>query len=262
LRVAVSGDQVHQEVEMRATPPTIAAAVLAFGALAGGAASESTAAGASLPTGSTPVKLDPAKFTTRIDNPYLPLSPGDRWVYRVTSPDGVQRDVVTVTKATRRIADGIRARVVHDVVTEQGRLLENTFDWYAQDRAGNVWYLGEATKEYENGKVASTDGSWEAGVDGAQPGIAMPARPRVGLSYRQEYYAGEAEDAAKVLSLDEKAEVPFGSFLRRVLLIRETTRLEPKVLEYKLYAPNVGQVLALTVSGGTEREELVSYRRG
>jgi hypothetical protein len=215
--------------------------------------------GTPLATGGTP---GPASFTTMIDNPYLTLSPGDRWVYRVTGADGVQRNVVTVLDATRRIANGILARVVHDVVTEEGHVVENTFDWYAQDRAGNVWYLGEDTKEYENGKVTSTKGSWEAGVDGAQAGIAMAAHPRVGLAYRQEYYAGEAEDVAKVLSLDEKAQVPFGTFLSRVLLTKETSRLEPKVLEYKLYARNVGQVLTVTVSGGRDREELVSYRRG
>ena len=215
--------------------------------------------GSSLATGGAP---DPASFTTRIDNPYLPLAPGDRWVYRVTGADGSQRNVVTVLSATKRIANGVEARVVHDVVTEEGHVVEDTFDWYAQDRAGNVWYLGEDTKEYDNGKVSSTKGSWEAGVDGAQAGIAMSAHPRVGLTYRQEYYAGEAEDVARVLSLDEKAQVPYGTFLRRVLLTKETSRLEPKVLEYKLYARSVGQVLTVTVSGGSDREELVSYRRG
>jgi hypothetical protein len=233
-----------------------------LGAAVGAGAWAGRGAESSLPIGSTPVTLDPASFTTRIDNPYLPLRPGDRWVYRVTSGNGTQRDVITVLGITKRIANGVTARVVHDVVTEDGKLAENTFDWYAQDRAGNVWYFGEATKEYENGKVTSTRGSWEAGVDGAQAGIAMPAQPRVGLAYREEYYAGEAEDAGKVLSLDEKAQVPYGTFLRRVLLTKETTRLEPKVLEYKLYARNVGQVLTVTVSGGTDREELVSYRRG
>jgi hypothetical protein len=108
-------------------------------------------------------------------------------VYRETSIDGtVQRVVVKVTHRTKRIANGITARVVRDTVTEKGQLVEDTFDWYAQDRRGNVWYLGESTKEYENGKVVSTRGSWEAGVDGARAGIAMPARPRPGLQYRQE----------------------------------------------------------------------------
>jgi hypothetical protein len=121
-----------------------------------------------------------------------------------------------------------------------------------------VWYLGENTKEYENGKVVSTAGSWEAGVDGAQPGVVMPVARQVGLSYRQEYYAGEAEDNAQILSLTEQAQVPFGHF-RDVVLTKETTPLEPRVLEYKLYAMGIGVVLAISVSGGSDREELVRF---
>jgi hypothetical protein len=196
-----------------------------------------------------------------IDNPYLPLAPGSRWVYRETAADGSkQRVVVKVTHRTRLIANGVTARVVRDTATENGKVIEDTFDWYAQDGRGNVWYLGEDTKEYENGKVVSTKGSWEAGVDGATAGIVMPARPRVGMSYRQEYYKGHAEDRAKILSLGEQAEVPFGHF-DRVLLTKEWNPLEPKVLEYKLYARGVGPVLALTISGGSDREELVRFRR-
>ena len=158
---------------------------------------------------------------------------------------------------TREIM-GIEARVVHDVVTEDGELVEDTFDWYAQDADGNVWYFGEDTKEFEDGKVATTAGSWEAGVDGAQPGILVPAEPEDGMTYRQEYYAGEAEDAAEVLSLDEKVEVPFGSY-DGVLMTKEFTPLEPDILEHKFYARGVGVVLALAISGGSDREELVSY---
>ena len=196
-----------------------------------------------------------------IDNPYLPLAPGSRWVYRETAADGSkQRVVVKVTHRTRLIANGVTARVVRDTATENGKVIEDTFDWYAQDGRGNVWYLGEDTKEYENGKVVSTKGSWEAGVDGATAGIVMPARPRVGMSYRQEYYKGHAEDRAKILSLGEQAEVPVGHF-DRVLLTKEWNPLEPKVLEYKLYARGVGPVLALTISGGSDREELMRFRR-
>jgi hypothetical protein len=196
-----------------------------------------------------------------IDKPYLPLAPGSRWVYRETAADGSkQRVVVKVTHRTRLIANGVTARVVRDTATENGKVIEDTFDWYAQDGRGNVWYLGEDTKEYENGKVVSTKGSWEAGVDGATAGIVMPARPRVGISYRQEYYRGHAEDRAKILSLGEQAEVPFGHF-DRVLLTKEWNPLEPKVLEYKLYARGVGPVLALTISGGSDREELLRFRR-
>ena len=216
-----------------------------------------------LPQGAERVALDPTDFTTRIDNPYWPMRPGSHWVYRETGDEGggELRDDVTVTRNTRRIANGVRARVVHDVVSERGRPVEVTDDWYAQDRAGNVWYLGERTAEYENGKVKTRAGSFEAGIDGAQAGIAMPAHPRPGLSYRQEHYAGEAEDRAKVLGLDEQADVPLDHF-GNLLMTRETNPLEPRVLELKLYARGIGPILAVSLSGGGGREELVSYRAG
>jgi hypothetical protein len=204
----------------------------------------------------------PADFTTNIDNPWWPMRPGSRWVYRETDSEGArQRVVVTVTRRTKLIANGVTARVVHDVVTEDGKPVEVTDDWYAQDRAGNIWYLGEDTTEYENGRPVSKEGSWEAGVDGARPGIIMPARPRPGMRYRQEFYRGHAEDRGRIMSLREKAEVPSG-FYRRVLMTRDDTPLEPRVLEYKFYARGVGPVLAVSVSGGSDREELVRFRRG
>jgi hypothetical protein len=157
------------------------------------------------PQGGEPVQLDPTQFTTRIDNRWWPMRPGSRWVYRETDGQGTpQRVVVTVTDKTKPII-GIQARVVHDVVTEDGQLVEDTYDWYAQDAKGNVWYLGEDTKEYEDGKVTTTEGSWQAGVDGAQPGILLLADPKRAMEYRQEYYKGQAEDAARVLSLDMRA---------------------------------------------------------
>jgi hypothetical protein len=186
-----------------------------------------------------------------IDNPYFPLAPGSRWVYRETATDGSkQRVVVKVTHRTRLIANGVRARIVRDTVSERGHVIEDTFDWYAQDAGGNVWYLGEDTKEYENGKVVSTKGSWEAGVNGARGGLIMPAHPRPGMRYRQEYLAGEAEDKARVVSVFEDS-----------VLTREWTPLEPKRFEYKLYARGVGTVLELSVPSG-DREELVSFTRG
>ena len=215
---------------------------------------------ADLPQGSEPVKLDPADFTTRIDNPYWPMAPGDKWVYRETDSGTEQRVEVTVTNQTKQIANGIEARVVHDVVTEDGQPAEVTDDWYAQDKAGNVWYLGEDTAEYENGKVTARSGSFEAGVDGAQAGVIMPADPKDGMAYRQEYYKGEAEDKAEVLSTDEQVEVPFGYF-QGALMTKDLVPLEPKVSEYKLYARDVGPVLTVQTSGGSGREELVSYSR-
>jgi hypothetical protein len=208
----------------------------------------------SLPQGAEPANLDAADFVERIDNPYWPMAPGSRWVYR---EDG-QRVEVTVTDRTKEIL-GIRATVVHDVVTEDGELVEDTDDWYAQDKDGNVWYLGEATKEYEHGKVKTTEGSWEAGVDGAEAGILLPGEPEVGMGYRQEYYKGEAEDVAKVMSLDATAKVPFGTF-ENCLKTEETTPLEPDVVEYKYYAKNVGPVLRTNAEGGG-REELVSFTK-
>jgi hypothetical protein len=214
-----------------------------------------------LPRGSERVDLDPADFTTRIDNPYWPMALGSRWVYRETDAEGKeQMVVVTVTNRTKTVAASVKTRVVRDVVTEDGQPVEVTDDWYAQDECGNVWYLGEDTTEFENGRPVSKAGSWEAGVDGAQAGIIVPAEPRVGLQYRQEYYAGEAEDAAEILSTDEQAEVPFGHFTG-ALLTKDFTPLQPKILEYKLYAKGVGPVLVLGVSGGSDREELVRFTK-
>jgi hypothetical protein len=211
-----------------------------------------------LPEGNERVTLDPSDFVPRIDNAYWPMAPGTRWVYREFDLEASQRVTVTVLERTRTI-EGIEATVVHDVVTERGELVENTFDWYAQDVCGNVWYLGENTKEYEDGEVVSTAGSWEHGVDGAMAGVIMPGDPQVGLTYRQEFYAGEAEDAGEVMSLDEQAQVPFGHF-PKVLLTKDYTPIEPRVLEYKLYAQGVGPVLVLGVSGGSDREELLRFR--
>jgi hypothetical protein len=194
----------------------------------------------------------PGDFTTKIDNPYLPLEPGTRRVYR----ENGQRVVVRVTRRTKRVASGIVGRVVRDTVTEDGELVEDTFDWYAQDGKGNVWYLGERTTEYEDGKPVSTAGSFEDGVDGARRGIVMLARPRIGREYAQERAPGVAEDRARVLSRDEQVEVPAGHF-QRVLMTRDWNPLEPKVNEYKFYAKGVGLVLALGVSGGGDREQLL-----
>ncbi len=235
------------------------AAALAIAAC-GGEETDSTTQG--LPQGSEPVSLDPADFTAEIDNPYWPMTPGNRWRYRETDSEGATLRVeVTVTDRTKQIANGVEARVVHDLVTERGQPVEDTYDWYAQDSDGNVWYMGEDTTEFKDGKVASTAGSWEAGVDGAQPGIAFPADPQAGLAYRQEYYAGEAEDNGEVVSVDEQAEVPAGHY-SPVVMTRDTTPVEPKVLEFKFYAKGIGPVLEITASGGSDRDELVSFRRG
>jgi hypothetical protein len=215
-----------------------------------------------LPEGSEPVTLNPAEFTTEIDNPYFPLRRGSRWVYRETDAEGAkQKVVVTVTDRTRLIANGVTARVVRDVVSEDGEFVEVTDDWYAQDSEGTVWYLGEETTEYKNGRPVTTAGSFEAGVDGAQAGVIMPADPRPGTKYRQEYYAGEAEDRAKVLSLNEEVKVPLGSF-DDVLKTKDIAPLPPPAFENKFYARGIGLVEAFTIKGGSDHEELLKFRRG
>ncbi len=247
--------------EVKGVAAALALAVAIGGCGSGSSGTDATATAAALPEGSEPVELDPAEMSTTIDNPYWPMAPGDRWIYRETGEGPVQRVVVTVTGRTKMVANGVEARVVRDVVTAGGEPAEVTDDWYAQDEAGNIWYLGEKTAEYENGEVSSRAGSFEAGTGGAQPGIALPADPHPGLAYRQEYLKGEAEDRAEVLSVDQQVEVPTGRY-RDALMTRDFNPLEPAINELKLYARNVGPVLALTISGGSGREELVSFEPG
>jgi hypothetical protein len=226
-------------------------------------AAESSGQGG-LPQGSEPVKLDPADFTTRIDNPYWPMAPGSKWVYSETDTVGTREKVVVeVTDKTKMIANGIEARVIRDTVTENGQPIEITDDWYAQDKAGNIWYLGEYVTNYNNGKVTGHSGSFEAGVDGAQPGITMPANPEPGMTYRQEYYKGEAEDKGAVVTVgDEQVQVPFGFFDKGVLMTRDLVPTEPKVQELKFYVPDVGPVLSVHTDGAGGRGELVTYSQG
>jgi hypothetical protein len=193
--------------------------------------------------------ITPADFVAAIDNPFWPLTPGT--VYRYQSDTEV--NLVTVTSDTKVIL-GVTCTVVHDVVTVDGATTEDTYDWYAQDKDGNVWYMGEDTKEYSGGVVVSTEGSWEAGVDGAKPGIVMYGTlPAQGWPYRQEYYACEAEDMAEVVATDVSVTVPYGTF-DHCLQTREFTRLEPDVNEFKVYAPGVGLVLEVEVASGARTE--------
>jgi hypothetical protein len=217
-----------------------------------------------LPQGSEPVTLNPADFTTKIDNPYFPMKPGNRWVYRETDSSGKrERVVVKVTHKTKKFANGITARVVTDIATAHGKKTEATDDWYAQDAQGNIWYLGEKTAEYKHGKVSSRAGSFEAGVNGAQAGVAMPANPVPGLSYRQEYLKGKAEDKGAIVTVgQEKVEVPFGFFKKDVVMTRDLTPLEPRVQELKFYARGVGPVLSVHLDGTGSREELIRFTKG
>ncbi len=210
-----------------------------------------------LPQSDEPVELDPDEFSAEVTNPWFPLEPGTRWTYREITEDGDEvRVVVTATAATHQVANGVTARVVRDTVTSSGDIVEDTFDWYAQDADGTVWYLGEDTAEFENGNVSTREGSFEAGVDGAQAGVIMPGDPEVGVTYRQEYYEGEAEDQGEVLALGQQASVPAGDF-DRLLQTADTTPLEPDVLEHKYYADGVGLVLTIDKESGAS-EELMS----
>jgi hypothetical protein len=242
-----------------------AAALAALGLGASGAISQSPPAAGSdgLPQGGEPVTLDPANFTPAIDNPYWPMRVGSRWVYReADTTGGQQRVVVTVTRRTKTVA-GIEARVVRDVATEHGKPVEVTEDWYAQDKTGNVWYLGENVRNYENGKLADRHGSFQAGVHGAQAGIVMPADPRPGLAYRQEYLKGEAEDRAAIVARGEdRVQVRAGFFAKDILMTRELARTEPKTEEVKFYVRGIGEVLSVHTDGDGERSELVRYTRG
>jgi hypothetical protein len=184
--------------------------------------------------------IDPAVFGAQISNPYFPLKPGTVLVYDGKRDDVPRRAEVTVTKETKVIL-GVTCIVVRDVVTSNNALVEKTVDWYAQDQAGNVWYFGEDTAEYENGAVTSTAGTWLAGVDGALPGIVMEAAPKVGDAYRQEYRPGEAEDYAKVEKLDGTSTVPAGSY-KNVVVTEDTDLLDTSKLEHKSYAPGIGFV--------------------
>ena len=200
--------------------------------------------------------LDPADFVATIDNPYAPFAVGRTWVYEGTTKEGVERVEIEVLDETKTIL-GIEARVVRDRAFLDDELVEDTDDWVAQDADGNVWYLGEISRNYEDGQLVDVEGSWEAGVDGAKPGFWMKAAPMVGDLYRQEFLLGEAEDAVEVLSLAEAADVPAGSF-PSCLQTRDFTPVEPDALEHKFYAPGVGLVLEVDPESG-ERLELIEF---
>ena len=196
-------------------------------------------------------------WASEVTNPYFPLPPGTTFHYSGETDGILSTNDMEVTRQ-KKVILGVRCTVVHDLVYTNGVLSENTLDWYAQDAAGNVWYFGEDTKELDaSGNVISTEGSWQAGVNGALQGIIMEAHPRVGDSYQQEFAIGVAQDMAQILGLNKSACVTYGCF-DDLLLTKEWTPLEKGVTEHKLYAPGVGTVLVEVVKGGNERSELVS----
>jgi hypothetical protein len=202
--------------------------------------------------------IDPADFVTTVDNPYFPLTPGTIFVFAGTS-EGEREEVTVRVTGRTKVIQGVTCVVVRDTVRTGGEVTEDTFDWYAQDVDGNVWYMGEDTKEYDRGEVVSTEGSWEGGVHGALPGVIMPADPMVGLAYTQEHYAGQAEDKGKIVALGRQVSVPYGSF-DDVLVTEDWTPLEQNVLERKSYAPGIGVVFEELVKGGQEVLRLVEVR--
>jgi hypothetical protein len=203
--------------------------------------------------------FDPAAFVDEITNPLLPMTPGTTSTYEGQTDDGYQVTEVNITTGTRPIL-GVDCIVVEVNEYLDGEISEITVEWFAEDQAGNVWYFGEETAEFENGEVVSTAGSWEAGVDGAQPGIVMLANPRLGDAYRQEYLPGVAADVAEVVGLDVPVVLSDGS-QHRCLMTREWSPLNPDEVEYKYHAPGRGLVREVNVDG-TEPVDLTSCVTG
>jgi hypothetical protein len=200
--------------------------------------------------------IDPTNFVDTIDNPWFPATLGKKYIYEGQTEDGLERIEVYNTNETKVIM-GVTCTVIRDTVSIGGELLEDTYDWFAQDIDGNVWYFGEDSKELDEGEW-TTEGSWEAGKDGAYPGIIMFANPYVGVTYRQEYYEGEAEDMGAVVSMGESLTVQYGSF-DNLLVIRDWDPLEPEVVEHKYYAKGIGVIKEEVVFGDDpESVELIS----
>lgn len=205
------------------------------------------------------LSINPAEFSAVINNKYLTYTPGTKFTYQGQTEEGTERIEVVVTPQTRNVM-GINTLVVWDRVWLNNELIEETYDWYAQDIYGNVWYFGEDTKELIGGKVVNTKGSWEASVNGARPGIVMKADPKVGDSYRQEYYKGEAEDMADVVALGLQLDLPYGR-LTDCLQTKDWTPLEPDASEYKYYCPGIGNVAYEVGLEDGESVQLISVEK-
>lgn len=230
-------------------PSALFLLLVAVGSIVGGAASARKAK-----TPPYAPKIDPARFVARVDHPYFPLLPGTRWVYRETIGNKTSVDEMTVMPETR-LVQGVTCTVVHDILKHGEDVVEDTMDWYAQDDVGNVWYFGEDTKEYfPHGRV-STEGSWEAGTKGCQPGIIMLAQPARGEPYRQEYGRGVAEDMGQVVELRMAVSVPYGTF-EDCVKTKDWSMLEAGH-EFKWYAKGIGFVRS--ESSSKEVSELVSF---
>ena len=246
---------------MRKSATLLAAAALVAAGTAAAQSATTPASGVRRLAPPPPPPPPGRDFVRVIDNPWFPLKPGTVLTYKGEDEGTAASDVLRVTHRTKRI-QGIRATVVKDRVYKQGRLAERTRDYYAQDRRGNVWYLGEDTATLKpDGRIESREGTWRAGRDGARGGIFMPANPRLGAGGWQEYYPRHALDHYKVLDLHARVRTPAVSS-PRAMLVQETTPLEPGVVDHKIYARGVGTVREQTVKGGNERYEIVSVRHG
>jgi hypothetical protein len=234
----------------------ISAAVLVSSQGCSGGRQASTASPSENPPVGRGYELEPpppADFVDGIDNPYFPLIPGTKWEYEIRHGDTVvEKDAVEVL-AEKREVNGVQATVVRDRVTVGEQVVEDTYDWFAQDKDGNVWYVGESVDNYIGGVLVNHSGSWEWGVDGALPGIIMWADPAAHLDqeYYQEYYPGRAEDKGQVLSVNESVTVPFGSF-DQVVKTFDFSSLEARAQEHKFYAPGVGLIKEINLNGGEE----------
>jgi hypothetical protein len=250
---------------MRVTATALVSAMVMVAATACGSGSaKSSASTETTPAASSPApihgayapKIDASNFVAAVDNPYFPLKPGTGFHFKGVRGKTPQLDDAVVISRTVTIL-GVKCTVVRDTVSEHGRPIERTFDFYAQDKQGNVWYMGEDAFELKNGKFAKASDSWRGGVDGAKPGVIMLAHPRAGVSYRQEYYPpGEALDQAHVLGYSASVKVPYGTF-KHVLVTSDFSPLEPQT-EHKFYAAGIGEISEKVVKGHHEAFELVS----
>jgi len=234
-------------------------AILALALLSGAIATSRVAAKPKPKASAYHPVIDPANFQPAVDNPYFPLVPGTTFTFVEKLGKHTTENVITVTHDTRTIM-GVTCVVVRDIVRETGRMTEDTFDWYAQDKQGNVWYFGEDSRNFQHGRFVKGDDSWEAGVDGAKPGIIMEATPRRGDTYRQEYFRGHAEDQARVLGGGGKVKVPYRTYAKTLTTV-ERSRLEPGARERKFYAAGVGEIKSKVVRGDHEAFSLVSITR-
>jgi hypothetical protein len=260
--------QISHRAVALAIAGLLAAVTAGCGSSGSANSSSTTAASTSTPTSASDLapthgayspSIDPANFVKTIDNPYFPLQPGTTFLYKGVHENGKtpQTDKEVVTDRTKQIL-GVTCTVINDTVSSYGKPIERTFDWYAQDKAGNVWYMGEDTREVVHGRFVKMSDSWQAGVKGAQPGIIMPGNPQPGDEYRQEYYPHYALDQARVLGSGGPVKVPYGSYKHTLLTVETSPQIDPGVAERKYYVAGVGDIKEHTVSGNKEQIRLVS----